>query len=136
MRNYHVMAAVIQTNFINITFSVFFTYLWFNTCVMNVQLSCYGCNYTSLKYFKTQTFWPDNSPPSVWLCLLFSRPPLPPNSNNKRHFLTHMLTNVPISTFPFSNLSMLTEEDGTINNEDRREFWLQFSLRLESERSK
>ena len=44
-----------QTNFLNITFSVILSY-GFSTCVMHAQLSCYGCNYTSLKSFKMQTF--------------------------------------------------------------------------------
>ena len=45
------------------------------------------------------------------------------NTNNKRHFLTYILTRLPISTFPFFNLSIFTEEDGTtIYNEDRKDF--------------
>ena len=45
------------------------------------------------------------------------------NANNKRHFLTYMLTHVFISTFPSFNLSIFTEEDGTtIYNEDRNNF--------------
>ena len=47
------------------------------------------------------------------------------NTNNKRHFLTYILIRVSMcnSTFPYFNLSMYTEEDGTIiNNEGRKEF--------------
>ena len=50
--------------------------------------------------------------------------------NNRRHFLTYMLTRVFIatnklhkSTFRSFNLCMFTKEDSTtINNEDRKEF--------------
>ena len=43
-------------------------------------------------------------------------------TNNKRHFLTYVLTRVSISTFLSLNLPMFTEEDdATIENEDRKE---------------
>ena len=51
------------------------------------------------------------------------------NTNNKRHFLTSMLTTVYNFTFPSFNLSMFTEDGNTINNEDRKQFYIRTKMR-------